>query len=71
MHKHIDKCVCGAKKYERIHNVSWGYKKDLTAGHEERREADKLINKSDVSNVPNVSQPNVKSGAGPPINKKN
>jgi hypothetical protein len=45
MHLYIDKCECGAKDFKRIHNVSWGYTKDLTAGHEERREADKLISK--------------------------
>ena len=66
MHEHIDKCECGAKDFKRIHSVSWGYKKDLTAGHEERREADKLIDKS---NVPNVPQPNVRSGPGPSIKK--
>ena len=68
MHKHIDKCECGAKTYKRIHNVSWGYKKDLTFGHEERRAADKMISK-DVSNVPPPPQPNVKSGPGPSIKK--
>ena len=45
MHEHIDKCECGAKDFKRIHSVSWQYKKDLTTGHEERREADKLISK--------------------------
>ena len=47
MHEHIDKCECGAKDFKRIHSVSWGYKKDLSAGHEERREADKMIQKGD------------------------
>ena len=47
MHKHIDNCECGAKDFKRIHSVSWGYKKDLSAGHEERREADKMIQKGD------------------------
>ena len=59
MHLYIDKCEeCGAKDFKRILTVSWGYTKDLTTGHEERREADKLVNKS---NVPNVPKPNVKS----------
>tara|TARA_B100001179_G_scaffold206372_1_gene170221 strand:- start:85 stop:375 length:291 start_codon:yes stop_codon:yes gene_type:complete len=67
MHKHIDKCECGAKDFKRIHNVSWGYKRDLSAGHEERREADKLINKShSMPNMPAVSP--VMSGPGPSLN---
>ena len=46
MHKHIDKCECGAKSYKRLMTVSWGYTRDLT-GHdkEEKREAEKLISK--------------------------
>ena len=36
--------ICGGE-VKRIHNVSWSYTRDLTAGHEERREADKLISK--------------------------
>jgi|TARA_B100000959_G_scaffold177489_1_gene185678 putative FmdB family regulatory protein len=56
MHKHIDKCECGAKSYKRLMTVSWGYKQDLTTGHEERREADKMAQK-DVANVANVPKP--------------
>ena len=43
MHEHIDKGECGAKKYKRLMTVSWGYTKDLSAGLEERREVDKMI----------------------------
>lgn len=70
MHNHIDKCECGAKDFKRIHNVSWGYTRDLTAGHEERREADKMISKADVRNVPNMPRPfEVQSGPGPSLKK--
>jgi len=67
MHLYIDKCECGAKDFKRIHTVSWGYTRDLSAGHEERREADKLINKShSMPNMPAVSQ--VMPGPGPSLN---
>ena len=35
--------ICGGE-VKRIHNVSWGYTRDLSA-HKEEREAEKLISK--------------------------
>ena len=46
MHKKLDKCECGAKKYKRLMTVSWGYTQDLTTyDRKEIREAEKLISK--------------------------
>ena len=46
MHKKLDKCECGAKKYKRLMTVSWGYTQDLTTYDRKAiREAEKLISK--------------------------